>query len=118
MQQRPRRKAGGDIVKIRDKFCLRLHLWLTPCRLSEASSCSRKDAQLTVQTLAFHPAPACPAPAPSQIHIPRLPHRIRRSDLPQPDSPKAKMILLAAQNEAHDTVMMGLQRQEYPTWLH
>ncbi|MFC4216992.1 hypothetical protein [Pseudophaeobacter arcticus] len=73
---------------------------------------------MTPQTLALYSAPATPAPAPSQIHIPHLPHRIRRSDLPQPGAPRAKMVLLGSPNEGSNTKWNGLQRQEYPTWLH
>jgi hypothetical protein len=71
-----------------------------------------------VPSYAFHPAPAAPAPAPSQIRFPRLPHRIHQTDLPLPGSPRAKMVLLRASLQEPDLEHPEQFRKEFPTWLH
>lgn len=67
---------------------------------------------------AFHPAPAAPAPAPSQIRFPRLPQERRRSDLPLPGAPSAKMVLLQAPTLERNQDNQSQQAPVYPTWLH
>ncbi len=68
--------------------------------------------------LAFHPAPAAPTPAPSQIRFPRQPDRNRRSNLPKPGLPDAKLVLFSALERAPLLDGQSQHRQEYPTWLH
>ncbi len=70
------------------------------------------------QTLDLHPAPAAPAPAPSQIRYPDLPDPRRRSDLPLPGSAKGKLMLFGSLKEQISSDEARTQRQEYPTWLH
>jgi|GEM_PF-5348537 len=68
--------------------------------------------------LAFHPAPAAPTPAPSQIRFPRQPDRKPRTDLPHPAAPDAKMVLFSALEALPLLEAPSQHRQEYPTWLH
>jgi hypothetical protein len=73
---------------------------------------------MTAHTLAFHPAPAAPAPAPSQIRFPRLPRKIRRPDLPTSERHKAEMVFLQAEIALTQSGLAAQTGQEYPAYYH
>jgi hypothetical protein len=73
---------------------------------------------MTPHTLAFHPAPAAPAPAPSQIRFPRLPRKIRRPDLPNSERHKAEMVFLQAEIAIAQGEPAAQTGQEYPAYYH
>lgn len=74
--------------------------------------------QMIAGTLAFHPAPAAPAPAPSQIRFPRLPSKTPFSGFPGSRAPKAEMVFLSQDASANTMASTGALRQEYPTTVH
>jgi hypothetical protein len=74
--------------------------------------------KMTIQTLEFHPAPATPAPAPSQIRFPRLPRKNRRPDLPSSGIHKAEMVFLQAGIRLEEQHIVAQPRQESPAYYH
>lgn len=70
------------------------------------------------QALDFHPAPAAPAPAPSQIRFPRLPGKNPFSGFPGTSMPKAEMVFLSGELEPANMGSTPHLRQENPTRLH
>ncbi|WP_156414857.1 hypothetical protein [Phaeobacter sp. CECT 5382] len=70
---------------------------------------------MTLQTASFHPAPAAPAPAPSQIRFPKNPEKSRRSPV---GSPARSVETLYATSLRVLSPAPALQGQEYPTRLH
>ena len=73
---------------------------------------------MTIHTFEFHPAPATPAPAPSQIRFPRMPRKNRRPDLPSSGIHKAEMVFVEAGIDLEEQGCMAQLRQETPVYCH